>query len=260
MKNTNLKNLFAALIVVLISGIYVSARSDITVTIKNDSGEDRKLCVYNIADQVGVVPKICFTMKKNEGALWQNTGRVEFMVKVFKPALLDEYLYTRRLPGDTDKIIVGTGGRFGFGRETPPKRYFLKVCNQKWDQKVFFVLGFETVKGTWTEGWWALEKGKCLDFPVSEKLKSKWGIDYGYMPKIYFYAQVKTPQTLEWRGSEKDLNLCINMSNAFSKEQFQKDASGLLRALPCNATSDKMVRFRHLTGSENTYPAFSLNF
>lgn len=174
MNTTKLKKIFTILIVTLTSFISVSAQD---VSIKNNSGEERKLCVYNIDDKVGIVPKRCFEMKKGEAVLW-NRGNEKggFMVKIFKPGVFDEYLYTRRLPEDTDRIIVGEGGRFGFGREevkTAPKRYFLRACNQQWEQKVFFVLAIETSQGFWTRGWWHLAKGECLNFPISQIIASK---------------------------------------------------------------------------------------
>ncbi|MEZ5345532.1 MAG: DUF1036 domain-containing protein [Pyrinomonadaceae bacterium] len=259
MKRTILKNQFAALIVILVSGIYVSAQSDIAVSIQNTSGEDRKVCIYNPEDAVGLVPKTCVTMKKDESALWQNKGAVPFMVKVFKPAIFDEYIYTRQLPGDTRRIIVAEGGRFGFSREDAPKRYFLKACNRQWDETVYFVLGFETYMGSFTEGWWTLEKGKCIDFPISEKIKTKYDIGYGYRPKIYFYAQTKKQgQTLEWKGGESDPDLCIDKSNVFMKDRFRTNDP--FNLLPCDGTSDKLARFRELAGSDTTYPAFNLVF
>lgn len=262
MRRTQLFYLFAILIIILASGIYASAQSNITVSIQNISGEGRKICFYNIDDKAGIIPKVCFTMNKNEVASWENKDRTDFMVKVFKPAVFDEYLYTRRLPNDTNKIIVGEGGRFGFGRaesKTPPTRYFLKVCNQQWDQKIYFVLGFENNKGFWTQGWWNLEKGKCLNFPVSEMMKSKWGIEYGYMPNIYYYAKTAGEKPLEWRGGDGDYNLCINMSNVFEKKQFETNANSK-QPLPCDGTSDKFVRFRRLPEPKTNIPTFELIF
>lgn len=258
MKPTKFQKIFTFLTISLASLISVSAQ---IVSIKNSSGEERKICFYNIDDTVGIVPKICFTMKKNEGANWQNTDGKSFMVKVFKPGIFDEYLYTRRLPEDTDRMIVGEGGRFGFGRKEvkpAPKRYFLKACNQQWEQKVFFVLAIETSKGIWTRGWWNLAKGECLNFPISEMMKSKWGIEYGTMPKIYYYAKITGEKNLEWRGGENDYNFCINTTSVFEKKQFETASDGKQEPLACNGENDSLVRFRKLVGSDNAIPAFSL--
>jgi len=263
-KMKGLRGLLTTAFVVLVSGIYALAQTDQTVTINNNSVEERKLCVYDINDKVGIVPKRCFQMKKGEAVLWnRGNDRSKFMVKIFKPGIFDEYLYTRRLPENTARIIVGEGGRFGFGRNEPkpqPKRYFLKVCNQQWDQKVYFVLGIETADGFWTRGWWNLEKGKCENFPISETMKSKWGIEYGTMPKIHYYAKITGEKELEWRGGENDYNLCINTVSVFEKKQFQITLSGNQEVIPCEDENDKFIRFRKLDGSEQDIPAFSLKF
>jgi uncharacterized membrane protein len=263
MKQTSIY-VVAVLIVCLLLTIRASTQSAQVVSIRNLAGEDRKLCVYDINDKVGIVPQRCFQMKKGEAVLWnRGNDKSNFMVKIFKPGILDEYLYTRRLPEDTARIIVGEGGRFGFGRTEPktqPKRFFLKACNQQWEQRVDFVLGFETANGFWTKGWWNLEKGKCLNFPISETMKSNWGIEYGTMPKIHYYARITGENPLEWRGGESDYNLCINMVSVFEKKQFQINSSGNQEPLACNGENDKFVRFRKLDGSQTAIPAFSLTF
>jgi hypothetical protein len=201
-------------------------------------------------------------MNSNEKVLWNRQGdRSNFKVKVFKPGLLDEYLYTRDLPGDTRRIVMGEGKRFGFGREEAKPtavKYRLKVCNQQYDDKVNFVLGFETNKGRFTEGWWSLGKGQCLDFPVSENLKNKIGLEYGNLPRTFYYARTYGNNPLFWRGGNNENSLCVNESNAFSRLS-KLNSDGTYDA-GCGDTGFRTFNFRRLNDPKTNEEWYYLTF
>jgi len=203
-----------------ISTVTVAAQGDSVVDIKNNSGEKRKICIYRGNDSVAIVAKKCFELNVGEMVTWNRQGdRSPFRVKIYKPALIDKYLYIRDLPGDTQRIIMGTDKRFGFSRhEAKPAalEYRLKVCNQRFDDKIFFTLAYETNNGRLTEGWWSLEKGKCAEFPVSRQLQSKLGLNYGNLPRTYYYARTYGSNPLFWRGGEDGRMIGINDSKAFN--------------------------------------------
>ena len=218
------------------------------VEIKNNSGETRKICMHK-PKTVTLFAIGCVELKKGERIFWNRKGVfTPFKVKIYKVRkVIDKYLYARDLPSDTGKIIVGTGGRFGFSRfQNIRAKYTLQVCNNRFDSPVFFVLGFETNYGTWTEGWWSVSKGQCRNIPVSKRLKEKHNIPYGTFPRTFYYARTFGEKPLYWKGGDGDSSLCINTKKAFNKLQFKRDGTGMSTRLPCEAETDKLVAFRRL--------------
>jgi uncharacterized membrane protein len=219
------------------------------VQIKNNSGETRKICMHK-PKTITLFAIGCVELKKGESIYWNRKGVfTPFKVKIYKTRkVLDKYLYARDLPADTGKIIVGTGGRFGFSRfKNISTKYVLKVCNTRFPGGVYFVLGFETNYGFWTEGWWNVAENKCINIPVSKRLKEKYSIPYGTLPRTYYYARTYYgDESLYWRGGEGDQNLCINTAKRFSKLQFKLDGTGVKTPQPCTAENEKFVSFRRL--------------
>jgi len=265
MKKTRLFYLFSMLIISLISASLVRSQSaGQLVKIKNSSGEKRKICMYKDSDKVGIVPYRCFEMNSGETVMWNREGNTEkFKVKIFKPQFIDKYLYTRNLPGDTTIIIMGEGGRFGFSRDEvkpPITKYRLKVCNQQYNETIYFTLGFETNSAFITEGWWNVGKGKCIEVAVSERLKSNWNVEYGSLPRTFYYARIYGSNPLYWRGGENDYNLCINEKKAFNKKQFERDSTERYQPLSCDADGENLVRFRRLEDPKTNQEYYYLTF
>ena len=218
------------------------------VEIKNNSGETRKICMHK-PKTITLFAIGCVELKNGESIYWNRKGVfTPFKVKVYKVRkVLDKYLYTRDLPADTGKIIIGTGGRFGFSRfKNIRKKYTLRVCNNRFEKDIYFVLGFETNYGVWTEGWWNVAKGECKNIPVSQRLKEKHNIPYGTFPRTFYYARTYGEKPLYWSGGEGDSNLCINTKKAFNKLQFKQDGTGVRKPLPCTAENESFVRFRRV--------------
>ena len=219
------------------------------VEIKNNSGETRKICMHK-PKRVTLFAIGCVELKKGESIFWNRKGVfTPFKVKIYKVRkVLDKYLYARDLPADTGKIIIGQGGRFGFSRfKNIRKQYTLRVCNTRFPGGVYFVLGFETNYGTWTEGWWNVKKDECKNIPVSKRLKEKHNIPYGTFPRTFYYARTYYgDESLYWRGGEGDQGFCINTKKAFNKLQFKQDGTGIKNPLPCTAESESLVKFRRL--------------
>jgi uncharacterized membrane protein len=247
MKNFFAYGLLAVLYAILSTS--VSAQSLTTnppVEIKNNSGETRKVCMHK-PKTVTLFAIGCVELKSGESIYWNRKGVfTPFKVKIYKVRkVIDKYLYARDLPADTGKIIVGTGGRFGFSRfKNISTKYVLRVCNERFDDKVFFTLGFETRYGFWTEGWWNVAKGECKNLPVSKRLKENWNVPYGQMPRTFYYARTYGDDPKFWTGVEGALNLCINTKSKFKLAQFK--SVGTYDPLPCNAVDQERTRFRRV--------------
>jgi len=245
MKELQLNKLWAVLLGGLLSATYVSAQTKI-VEIRNDSGEKRKICMYKDTDLVRAVPYRCFVLNRGEADTWsREEGAYPFVVRVFKPQLVDKQLFYQRLPGNTTVINIDAE-RIRFNvQEILPQKYRLKVCNQRFDQEIYFALGFATPGTLVTEGWWSVAKGKCVEIGVSESLKRTWNVKYGSMPNTYFYAESYGSNPLYWRGGDSTYNFCINDRKAFSKNQFESRQGRSVRT-SCTAEDEKLVNFRRL--------------
>ncbi|MEZ5346578.1 MAG: DUF1036 domain-containing protein [Pyrinomonadaceae bacterium] len=266
MKKTNFLLLAAIIFGHLIFTSYVSAQSLETnpaVEIRNNSGETRKICMHK-PKTITLFAIGCVELRNGENIYWNREGVfTPFKVKIYKTQkILDKYLYARNLPADTGKIIIGTGKRFGFSRfKNISTKYTLTVCNTRFPGGVYFVLGFETNYGFWTEGWWNVENGKCINIPVSKRLKEKHNIPYGTIPRTFYYARTYNGnESLYWRGGEGDAELCINTAKAFSKLQFIQDGTGIKKPHPCTAENEKLVKFRRTSDPSAKQEVYRLSF
>jgi uncharacterized membrane protein len=232
------------------------------VEIKNNSGETRKICMHK-PKTITLFAIGCVELKSGENIYWNREGVfTPFKVKIYRvQKILDKYLYARDLPADTGKILIGQGGRFGFSRfKNIATKYVLKVCNSRFP-KLFLVLGLETNYGFWTEGWWNVAKGKCIDIPVSKRLKEKHNIPYGTLPRTFYYARTYYgDESLYWRGGEGDNELCINTAKKFSKLQFKQDGTGVKTPEPCTAKNEKLVKFRKVADPSVKQEIYRLDF
>ena len=245
---------------------FISAQSLETnppVEIKNSSGETRKICMHK-QKTITLFAIGCVELKNGESIYWNREGVfTPFKVKIYEVRkIIDKYLYARDLPADTGKIIISTGKRFGFSRfKNISTKYVLNVCNTRFPGKVYFVLGFETNYGFWTEGWWNVDKGKCINIPVSKRLKDNHNIPYGTLPRTYYYARTYYgDESLYWRGGEGDSELCINTAKKFSKLQFKQDGTGVKTPHPCTAEKESLVKFRSLKDPSVKQETYYLSF
>lgn len=259
-------HVLATIFGLLLFSAHISAQSMETnppVEIRNNSGETRKICMHK-PDAISLFAIGCVTLKSGENIYWNREGVfTPFKVKIYEDRkILDKYLYARDLPADTGKIIIGTGKRFGFSRfKNISTKYVLRACNTKYPDSVYFVLGFETNYGTWTEGWWKVDKGKCIDLPVSKRLKEKHNIPYGTLPRLFYYARTYYgDESLYWRGGEGDTELCVNTAKQFSKLQFKQDGTGVKTRQPCTAENEQLVKFRRASDPAVRQTFFRLDF
>lgn len=113
--------LFAILLTSLFFTQYAAAQPLSLVEIWNRSGENRKICMYREQDTFSLNPYKCFLLNPNQKVVWNRNGnRSIFKVKVLRssqPRLLNH----RRLPGNTNRIVMNPGNGFGFDY-VPPKR------------------------------------------------------------------------------------------------------------------------------------------
>lgn len=255
-----------AVMFILIAANHASAQSLETnpaVEIKNNSGETRKICMHK-QKTITLFAIGCVELKNGESIYWNREGVfTSFKVKIYEVRkVFDKYLYTRDLPADTGKIIIGQGGRFGYSRfKNISTKYVLRVCNTRFPDNVYFVLGFETNYGFWTEGWWSVAKGNCINIPVSKRLKENWNIPYGTLPRTFYYARTYYgDESFYWRGGEGDSALCINTKKTFKKLQFRNDGTNIRKPLPCTDENEKTVKFRRLDDPNTKQEYYYLTF
>jgi len=241
--------IFAILLACLFSAEYVDAQTDGLVEISNKSGEKLKICMYRTNNLLDIVPFKCLTLNAGRKVIWSREGdRSNFTVKIFKPALIDKYVRTHNLPGDTTRIIMGWRDSFVYSIDKPKPlvtKYRLRVCNKQWDETVSFTLGFETNTGIFAEGWWNLAKGKCMDVDVSERLKRILGLEYGSIPRTFYFARMYGDNPQEWSGGEAGRPLCVNNKKAF-RTFLERGNDGNYLPSPCGADGQKQVSFRLL--------------
>lgn len=194
-----------------------SLETNPAVEIRNTGDEARKVCFHR--DKTVTLFAIgCVTLAPGENIYWNREGQfTPFKVKVYqKRKLIDKYLYARDLPADTGKILVGTGGRFGFSRfKNIRTQYTLRVCNDRFDDDIWFTLGFETNYGSYSHGWWNIAKGQCRNIGVSQFLKDKHNIPFGTIPVIHYYARTHGDKPLYWTGDSGDRQFCTNTGKKF---------------------------------------------
>lgn len=79
------------------------------VTITNDVNEQLKACAYNTNDLVQAISLVpCWTLGPQTSVTWQESPDV-FMLKVFKPALLDDPILTQSGAKDVSSITITHG-------------------------------------------------------------------------------------------------------------------------------------------------------
>lgn len=187
------------------------------VKIENTGDETRKICFHK-AKRVTLFPIGCVHLKPGEHIFWDRKSTfTPFQVKIYKDRkLIDKYLYSRDLPGDTGKILIGTGARFGFSRfKNIRKQFTVRVCNDTYDDPVFFALGLDYANFMVSEGWWSVEKGECKNIPITRRAKDNWNIPYSSIPRVYYYARTYGDKPLFWRRGENARVFCLNPGKRF---------------------------------------------
>ena len=271
MKSTKLLNLFAILMTSLFFSEYAAAQTGPFVEISNNSRGVRKICMYKNTDKVMAVPYKCFQMNHKEKVVWNRAGdRSDFKVKVFSPQkpkvfspyLGDKYLYTSWLLGRTASIVIGSGRQFS-SSQSPLKpevtKYRLKVCNQRFNQEIFFALSFETNDYYVTEGWWSVKKGRCVELGVSDRLKRSINLAYGNLPRTYYYAESYGFNPKFWAGGSSGRELCVNDRRAF-EIMLVRDLGGNPLPGACNQSGQKVVSFRSMDVPKTNQEYYYLTF
>jgi len=252
MKCTNLLSLLTILLTSLLFSEYAVAQSNL-VEIRNSSGEKRKICMYKDTDRLAKIPYKCFELLAKEKVVWNRGGdTANFKAKVFRPAIvLDKLLHYARVPGLTTQMVMGAGSKFAHSA-APVKagvtKYRLKVCNKRFNEKIYFAISFETNDQYLTEGWWSVTRGQCVDLEVSDRLKRKINLDYGNLPRMYFYAETWSTNPMYWTGGIDGLYHCVNDRKAF-EQKIPRGRGVSPQAKPCGP-SQKTVSFRRVEASK----------
>jgi uncharacterized membrane protein len=262
MKRKHSVALFAILLASMLFAGSAVAQSTL-VEIRNSSGEKRKICMYKDTDKLAKIPYKCFELIAKEKVVWNRAGdTANFKAKVFRPAaVLDKLLHYARVPGLTTQIVLGVGSRFAHSAapvQAAVTKYRLKVCNKRFNEKIYFAISFETNDQYLTEGWWSVTKGQCVDLEVSDRLKQKIKLDYGNLPRLYFYAETWRAKPMYWTGGTSGLMLCVNDKKAFElKVARGRGVSPMAR--PCGL-SQKQVSLRRIEAPKTNQVYFYLRF
>ncbi len=262
MKRTNTLALFAILLTSLYFVGSVAAQPVTLVQIYNNSGEERKACMYPADDPDAAIPIECFEMDHKEVVVWiRQNDRSNFRLKIFRMAPVFEIRHDRVLPGATTHIMI-QASELTISPDLSKAvftKYRLKACNQRFDEKIFFALSFETDFAFFTEGWWSVEKGKCVEIPVSERLSNNMKLPYGNMPRAYFYARTHSdkPQFWYWSGDGEGKSFCINEKKSF-KILGKRVPAG--NPPPCNASNLKTASFRRIDDPKTNTDYYYLTF
>lgn len=193
------------------------------VEITNTSNETRKICFHK-PKRVTLFPIGCVTLKSGENIFWnRNSEFTPFKVKVYrKRKLIDKYLYSRDLPGDTGKVIVGNGEGFGFSRfKNMVGQYRVRACNTEQTDDVWLSIGFDTTYGMLSEGWWQIPQGECRTIDINDRMRKKWNLGVSTPPRVYYYARTYGEKPLFWNKSGLARIFCIN-----TKKQFDANLRG----------------------------------
>ncbi len=265
-EKTMKRNRSVALFAIFLASIFcagsAAAQGISLVEIYNNSGEERKACMYPADDPVAAIPIECFEMDHKEIVVWiRQNDRSNFRLKIFRMAPDFRIRHDRVLPGATTHIMI-QASELAISpdlSETAFTKYRLKVCNQRFDEKIFFALSFETNFAFLTEGWWSVEKGKCVEIPVSKRLSNNMSLPYGNLPRTYFYARTHSakPQFWYWSGAGEGKSFCIKEKNAF-KISGKRGPVG--DPPPCTASNMKTAAFRRIADPNPNEDIYYLNF
>ena len=187
------------------------------VEIKNTGDEVRKICFHK-PKRVTLFAIGCVHLKPGENIFWDRKSTyTPFKVKVYQDRkLVDKYLYSRDLPGDTGSILIGRGFRFGFSRfKNIRKQFTVRVCNTKYDDPVYFALGLDYANYMVSEGWWSVKKGECKNIPITKRAKDNWSVPYSQIPRVYYYARTYGDKPLYWNKGEGARVFCLNPKQRF---------------------------------------------
>lgn len=248
----------------LFAAQHAAAERTSYVSISNEAGEAREVCVYRADDPTTANPIECFEIYNKQAAKWYREGdRSNFRIRTFDPTSDDKILHDRELPGGTTLILLRKDGKLVSGGDPRKKslvvKFRLKVCNQRFNEKISFALSFESNAAFISEGWWSLEKGKCIEIPVSEQLKQSISLVYGELPRTYFYARTHgdKPQFWYWSGIGDGKSFCID-----EKKSFKLSGKRTLSGNPpqCTASDQKTAAFRRLADPKADEDIYYLNF
>ena len=219
MKHGAIAGALAGTLAVMASGASAQVIGDNPpVEIRNTSGEERKVCFHK-PKRVTLFAIGCVTLKSGERIFWDRKSEfTPFKVKVYqKRKLLDKYLYARDLPGDTGKITIGEGGRFGFSTfKTMVGQYSVRACNNQQKDDVWLSVGFDSEWGMLSEGWWQIPQGECRTIDINDRLREKWNIGASTPPRVYYYARTYGEKPQFWNEGTFAKTFCINPKKRFN--------------------------------------------
>ncbi len=251
------------IMVLAVGTIAADAQGDNLVRIVNNSGEVVKVCIYNSDKVAWGLPKKCYVMKKKEEVIWnREADRTDIRIKLFKPGIVDKNLDMRTLPGHAKQIFIRADKLLDFSHveSRPAVRYRLKVCNEQYDETIFFVLAFEVNNGRLTEGWWSVKKGECKEFMVTDRLEQNFGVGVqaGTFPTTYYYARTFGSSPVEWKADDGGRMICINETSVFKYiGGVRPDRTYGNR---CDRPGDSMVSFRRVRNPQTWQANYYLTF
>jgi len=269
MKKMNILGVLTASLLAVISTQATFGQKGNKVEIVNFSREERKICFHRVerdrrhgTETVKVFPLGCYRLQSKQRVTWNRTDKEDLHVKLYKPQLIDKVLGMRRMPGHTRYVsIEGSRGDVEFSDDVAGgTRYILKVCNKQYTQPILLALGFRTIRITATEGWWSVKKGSCVEFPISSMLFETWQVEYGTLPRLFYYARTKGNKPLVWRGKPGGHDGCVTESLPFTTNQFAPNSAGTVQAYACSGPQERKVNLRSIPAPKAGNSYFYLTF
>jgi uncharacterized membrane protein len=253
-----------ALFTILLVSVFLAgsaAAQSTLVEIRNNSGEKRKICMYKDADRLAKIPYKCFVLSAKEKVVWNRAGdTLDFKAKVFRPAVVDKLLHYARVPGLTTQMVMGRGSRFAHSSSPVTAgvtKYRLRVCNNKLNQEVFVAVSFETNDHFVTQGWFSVKKGAaCKYLDVSDLLNQQVKLEYGFMPRIHYYAETRGAKPLYWSGGANGKALCVSNSKEFNLIHKRSETYNI----PCHVNVQRKEYFRLMPSLKSNEVVYRMTF
>ncbi len=228
------------------------------VLLYNHTGFKVKVCAHRSSDKTWIFPLRCWTLEKNNIIGWnRGNDKFDFDIRVFKPG--ERLLFESRNLHDVAHLKIKSTYAEIIPRNPPRppvRKYTVKVCNKEINQPVYFSLAYEVTDHYVVQGWWVVDKGKCLDFPISEMMKEKGGVEYGKLFRTYFYARTFGSAPSFWSGTGTDPTFCINRQGAF--ETRTEDLA--IRRSPCKMQNFELVQMRQVFDPQPGQSQYYLSF
>jgi hypothetical protein len=225
--------------------------NDAKVEIRNTSGEARRVCFYKGHADINLAPDGCVMVDPGETKSYDRAAagdRGAYKVKVFKPALFDQYLYARKLPADAGRLLLRERGRFSFVRyrniAPPPDQgpRQISLCNANQPRSVWVVIALRHAGRLTANGYWEVKPGTCINVPFHRYSNAPQTV----FPEVFYWARTYGDAPLYWSGKPGDVAIC-KQRGEFRNEWRPLAGADLVEGAECAGEGSEIVYTRRHT-------------